>query len=678
MKKRITLFVLSILLLPVMLFASGQQEAKPAETAAEEGAPGVMRDFEYVDVRTGEKGTVQIGNFKEAPEFAALVKAGELPPVNERVPEEPLVLKPIESIGQYGGVIRNNRGAAYRFWIWKFSFEFFLTYNSPYLDTIYPNFSKAYEMSSDGKTFTFYLRKGVKWSDGEPFTADDVLYWYEDEILNDDLFPAKPGGIAPGGNLGKVTKIDDLTVRFSFDKPNPVFIGEMCRWRPPPYSPGHWAKQFHPNYVSEADIKKMMADGGFDTWSDFYQLKSASWNAFANPDRPSVSPWKASNEPTDKVFILKRNPYYWKIDIEGNQLPYIDQHEQTTVSNFDTTLLQMMGGEISHESGAYLGGRPNLPILLQNRDKGNFRIVPYIWAPNSFGSIFFNYVHEDPVVKDILNDKRFRIAISVGMNRDEMNDLLYDGEGFPSQPSTLPGAPHYGRTDEKFKRYVDHDPNLANKMLDEMGLTGRDSDGYRMRPDGKKLTLSMIYVPEHGAGVVADMAELNTKNWADIGLRVVPKPQTAALATEARSAGKFDLVLYNYAPGGRPMNMYTRGTLLPISTGWSVCPAWGAWLSTNGKQGIEPPDIVKDLRTVYEKGMIEPDEAKRNAMLDDALDIMTDNLLVVGSLIEPDSYKFFAVTKNLRNWHREGEPTSAEKYPTQPATWFSATSRVAA
>ena len=542
MKRLLFFLAAAMLLVPAFVFAGGEQEAAAEETKAT-AATGVTREYPFVDTSTGKIGTVTIAGFREAPMLAERVAKGELPPVDQRVPQDPLVLQPVESIGKYGGTVVMNRDTQNPTGkLWRILWEFPLNYSIAFLREIYPNVLKQLEMGPEAKKFTFYLRKGMKWSDGEPFTADDVIFWYEDQIKNDTLFPAKPAIIAPGGNLGLVRKIDSLTVEFVFDDPNPIFEEEACRWRPPPYEPAHYLKQFHPKYTSQDEINKKMRDEGFDTWGDYYQQKGASWTALGDWEKPVIWPWKLMNDPTEAILVIERNPYFWKVDTEGNQLPYVDRQEQTFIADTEAALLQIMAGETTYAQGGYVGGRQNLPILLQNREKGNYRITTYIWPPNCHGSVLLNYTHEDPVLRELFLDKRFRIALSVARDRDEINQAFYDGDAIPSQPTTSRGAPFYGYSDPMFKRYTEHDPDLANRMLDEMGLTARDNDGYRLRPDGKKLVLSIMVATRAGSSA-GEMAELDRQNWEKIGIRVVIKVTTGPLMTAARTAGQYDMEL---------------------------------------------------------------------------------------------------------------------------------------
>ena len=670
MKKTI-FFAASLLLLlaPTMLFAGAQQEAKPTGEAAavEETATGELREFPAYWPPTGEKTMVMIGDFKEAPMLKEKVASGELPPVDQRVPKEPLVLKPIEEIGKYGGsrvqVRQPNRPHGQ---LWRNSLEFPLIYSTPYLNAIYPNVLKSWETSADAKTYVFYFREGMKWSDGDSFDADDMMFWYEDVLKNDILFPSKPANIAPAGVMAQVKKLDQYSVQISFTEPNPLFTEEAARWRPPPYVPSHYMKQFHPNHTSQAAVDKAVKDAGYDTWNDFFTDLRENMRNIGIPGVPGISPWMPINDQSEPIFILERNPFYWKVDTVGNQLPYIDRIEQT-FADIDSWLLQVMAGDVPYSRAGYIGGTPNLSILLQNRKSGDYRITGASWIVNTYGTLYLNFVHEDPILRELFNDKRFRIALSVGIDRDEMNELLYDGYADGSQARPVFGPPF--EDDELFKRYTEYDPDRANRLLDELGLTKRDGDGYRLRPDGKRLVVSVMggktHPPEN-----PEMMNLYEQYWAKIGIDAVVRIQDPALLTEMMRAGKHDIVVQGIALGWRPANPLTRGSLFPLSAYWGPCAAWGAWCVTDGKEGVEPPEIVKNLYQMGKDASVVVDEEKRNAMIAEMVEMFVEDLLVIGGLNEPQRGKYFVIANNLRNVHVPGQPTATEDYPAQLSQWF--------
>lgn len=609
------------------------------------------------------------GKWNEAPMLRQRVAAGELPPVAQRLPEEPLVVEVLEGIGQYGGVIsyaRNPNSPKYQ--THRMLYEFYNTYTTPYRDKILPNVMKGWQINEDASTFRFFMRNGMKWSDGQPFTADDVLFWYQDIILNDDLTPSKPGALTVGGELGKVTKIDDYTVEFSFAAANGVFLESLGRWRPEPYAPGHHLKQYHPAYTSQETIAELMKDEGYDRWSDFFVEKVGGTGAsrVPPPEAPSISAWVALNKAEDTTQVLERNPYYWKVDTAGNQLPYVDRIE-TPMFDQEAWILKILAGELTYAAGGHIGGITNLPTIMQRRDSGNYRVVQSTLPAGSYGTIFLNYSHEDPFLKELFNDHRFRVALSIGIDREVISDLVFRGQAVASQPSPGGGPPYYGDT-PIFKVHTEHDSDRANVLLDEIGLTTRDGEGFRLRPDGSEL--SLVNLVSNSAQFTVDMAELYKTHWKEIGIKVINKPIGGRLWGTQKRAGEFDIATNWNWVGGRPMNFFQRGDIFPAYVSWSTAPAWATWLVTMGAEGEEPPAGVKRLRELYEEGLKTVDEEKSLQLVNEAFKISSENVWRIGVLTEPAVGRFYVLSNKLRNAHRPDEPLPDDLYATPVAAWY--------
>jgi len=335
--------------------------------------------------------------FSEAPQLGDLVATGELPPVRERLPKSPMVVKPHEEVGRYGGVWRRAHlgpldayGATY---VMK---ETLLQYSVDY-EKIVPNVCKAYEWSDNYKTITFYLREGMKWSDGAPFTADDFLFWYEDVALNKKLSPVPPPLFKRGGELLKMVRVDEHTFRIKFARPYASFVDYLAGlWNPTLYMPKHYCRQFHPKYAPPDRIEKMRQEGGFSHWTDQFRHKTYY---VRNPEAPTIQAWLLRDRLSSQVQRWQRNPYYWKVDPEGAQLPYIDAVHFKLVSDAQAVLLQALAGEIDMQmrriGGINVVGIENYPLLMENRAKGGYRIICRdIFRLNKF-AIYFNFTHRD-------------------------------------------------------------------------------------------------------------------------------------------------------------------------------------------------------------------------------------------------------------------------------------------
>ena len=573
--------------------------------------------------QTTSAGGMRTGTYAESPMTAALVEAGELPPVDERLPDEPIVVEPVDEIGTYGGTWMD----AFPNTEWGITEAHGRTLETVILlgddlATLIPNYIKSWEWNADATELTFNLHPGLKWSDGAPSTADDWMFWYHDYMLNTTLRPVPDDVFRVGDEYADLEKIDDYTIRWVFPEAYGYFVERLGTWPKRNlllFFPKHYLQQFHPDYTPMADIEKVMSAEKFDTWADLFLAKN---DALHNPQRPTMYAWKSMTEPSSQLWVFERNPYYFKVDTEGNQLPYIDAIHRVPVGDVEGVLLKILAGEVDLFRVPPLGGLRQLPVLHQNKEQGDYELHPYFLPPVNMGTIYFNMSHKDPVIRGLFRDQRFRSAMSVALNREEINQLVYKGLTYPSQPAPGPGAPYHG-DDPIFKTDTEYDPDRANALLDELGLTDRDSDGFRMRPDGEKLLL--VYHPRNGWPLEGiDMAELYKKYWADVGINIQVKPLTTAIMNPIRAAADYDMHGKAFIVGGKiqpPLNGY----VFPTDQYWRCGEQWGMWISTGGEQGEEPPDWVKRMDEIRSQVIRETDKAKRDALFNEAIRLDVEN-----------------------------------------------------
>ncbi|MCC6176044.1 MAG: hypothetical protein IT305_12125, partial [Chloroflexi bacterium] len=357
---------------------------KPAAPAAKPGqalGANLIGKLEGPEVVT-DQGTWP-KSFKEAPMLAERVKAGKLPPVEQRVPQEPLVIKPVHEIGKYGGIWRRGFTGPGDKWngyraasgpdnvlFWDYTGE-----------KLVPNVAKDWKFEDGGKVLTLYLRKGMKWSDGQPFTADAFTFWFEDLYSNKELLPAGHSSMTINGKPGRVEKVDDTTVRFVF--PDPYFLladvlaGSTALASQSYYgmefmgafAPGHYLKQFHPKYTSQDQVNKLAKDAGFDNWVTMMKFKN-DWAL--NAELPVVTPWITVQPINTPQWILERNPYSMWVDTEGNQLPYIDKIQMNLGENLEVVNLRAVAGEYDFQARHMDAGK--IPVFLENQEKGNYKL----------------------------------------------------------------------------------------------------------------------------------------------------------------------------------------------------------------------------------------------------------------------------------------------------------------
>ena len=590
-----------------------------------------LSDYQKI---TGAK----IVKFNEAPQLTELVKQGKLPPVEERLPDDPLVVVPFEEIGQYGGVIKQTHigmGAAS---VWDCTLHEPLVYFDSSLKTIYPNLAKSWKISDGGKIFTFYLRKGIKWSDGEPFTADDIMFWYEDILLNKDLTPVFPGWLTIKNNPIVIEKVDNYTVRFRFSDSYGYFLDRIAMGNET-FAPKHYLKQFHPRYTSKEKLDELSKKEGFSYWYQLFAQK-ASWAS--NPEVPVIWAWKSVTPLSEQYHISERNPYYWKIDPQGNQLPYIDRWRRELVSGIDMIIMKAVTGEIDFQFRHIWNAYDYYTLLMENRGKGNYQVVRYPGTDTGAGAIYLNLNVKDPVLRSLFQNRTFRRALSIGINRKDINALILLGLGEPRQGLGTPTHPAYV---EKYdKAYTEYNPEKANLLLDSIGLKKRDKDGYRLRPDGKPLAITIDAAS--GYEISMRIIELVAKYWRDLGIKTEPRLLERSLYFTRINANEFEAVTWSLNGGLTPID----GSWVP-SNMW--CPLWSTWLRTGGKSGEEPPKEIKKLWEMLQvEAVATTSVSKRNAIIREVFRLYADNLWIIGTVGIP--WMMGVINNNLKNIPKTG------------------------
>jgi len=563
--------------------------------------------------------------FKEAPTLDALVKSGKLPPVAQRLPEpsQLLVIKPLNEIGKYGGNWRraftgpadHENGNRIN------SADKILTFD--YTGTkIVPSLARDWKVSPDGKTTTIYLRKGAKWSDGKPLTADDFMFWYEDIYLNKNIVPTPFFEFQINGKDGKMRKVDDYTVAFEFPEPYSFFVyqlagstaigaglatrGAFQNWGGA-YAPAHYLKQFLPKYSSEDAANKKAKDLGFDNWVSLLRNRY-SWAL--NPDLPVMTPWKTVSPINTPTWSMERNPYFWGVDTAGNQLPYIDRITMTLAENIEVANLRAIAGEYDIQERHM--GLSKLPVFLENAKKGNYTVH---LDPGLYGSDVTlhmgNSYEGDPEIAKLLRNKDFRHALSLGIDRDQLNEAFWLGVGAPGSVAPAPDT-IYSPGPEWNKKWAQLDVKQANDLLDKIGLTKKDGEGYRQRMDGKgRLRLEMITV---GGSFVpfTPVAEMIKQQWKKIGVDVDIKELERNLAFTRDNNNENQIITWAN-DGSEVLFLFPRHALPVDAAEAHMGMAFARWYASNGTAGKKPddPEMLKafDLfRAAY--GMNDEDRTK--------------------------------------------------------------------
>lgn len=577
--------------------------------------------------------------YNEAPMLRVKVAAGELPSVEKRLPKEPFVLEPLEEIGEYGGAIHTFAPDNLP---WNDMGE--MPEGSSYLlrltedNKIVGDMAKGYEFSDDQKSLTLYLRRGLKWSDGYPFTADDILFMFEDIHENTDV--ASWGGMEP---VKRVKKIDDYTVRFEFDKPQPGFalshlasdLGTEWFF----FHPKHYMKKWHIKY--NPDANELAKEEGFENWVDAFEYHFA-FAPRKDMAKPTMFPW-VLKEFTTTAKVFERNPYYHVVDTAGNQLPYIDRIIIHIV-NKEVYSLKVISGEADV---AYVNTQfVDYPLYKENEEQGGYRVV---MIPGVLGAecvLSINQNHPDPVLGELFQDVKFRQALSLAINREEINDILYLGLGTPRQATVLPSCSFYKK--EWAEAYAEYKPEEANRLLDEIGLTERDGKHFRIGRDGKTVLLMVEFTGMYGISV--SFYELIKEYWEAVGLKVLLKLEEEAFYRQRMGSVDHHILAGEPLEKTKEVTFYTKagwpappGGLL----GWA--PSWGIWLKANrdvetGKRtlddfeggklpGEEPSEEIKQLfRWTWQQKDTVYGSKEYMELSQKILDFHADKLYLIGTV----------------------------------------------
>ncbi len=640
MKRALILTLCLFLVSGAWLFAGGKQEAVTGEEAAavetdtdewsQTVGTGNLAQYDTMDEFQKETGK-SITQFNEAPILAERVSAGELPPVAERIPANPQIIEPVEQIGEYGGTVnvftartmRTGEGA----YLAGVDGIFRI---GPDMASIVPNVAVDWEFADEGRRLTVFIREGMRWSDGTPFTADDIMFWYEDVLLNDELTPVKSADFRPGGELMELFKVDDYTVRFEFAEPYPAmelllghYVGAGM------FLPKHYLKQFHINYNDNAN--ELAKENEFESWIQLFEdMNRMGFNQTPlNPDLPTIKAFKCL-EWTSTHSLLERNPYYWKIDTAGNQLPYFDRVFSQKVEEKEILDAKVMSGEF--DFAAKNTNLMSYPLYKENEETNNYRVL--LWPGIYGGNIVYqpNQTSTDPVLREIFQDVRFRRALSLAINRDEINETMYFGLGTPRQMTVIPESKYF--EPEFADSYVEYDVDRANELLDEMGLEWNANREFRLRPDGKRLAWTLEFYPVTSATAAPQVNQLIKEYWAELGIDLSLKQENAEFYTARVTANEIDMNLWTGDKVGDILFLITPTFFVPYSTAWGVNwgRQWAQWYQTQGKGGEEPPAEPKQLLEWWEGMKTTLDEEERIRLGKNILRSQAENLWVIGTV----------------------------------------------
>lgn len=604
----------------------------------------------------------------EVPTLTERVAAGDLPPVEERLPTEPLVLE-VDQIGTYGGSYDTYLFGESSVILYQHLLrENLMGWNLDFTEPV-PNVATSVDVNDDGSEYIFHLREGMRWSDGEPFTVDDIMFWYDAVFMNDAIIEAATDWLYSGDKPVVVEKVDDLTVAFKFAEPNGLFLINMAA---PEASiitrlPQHYLEQFHADYNSDG-IDALVREAGVNDWTELFDLKAGFApyiglnTMFLDAERPTIGAWHINTPYKGGDMVATRNAFYWKVDQEGNQLPYLDNANFRSFQDEEAMLLAALNGELDVVA-RYINQDANKSLFLDNMERGNYRLYTIGEQRGNTVPIMFNMTSKDPALREVFRNDDFRIGLSHAINRQEVIDLVFQSQGEPAQVAPLAASSAYN--EELERQYTEYDPELANEHLDKAGYNERDAQGFRLGPDGERISF-VIDVTDVQSGQ-SDAMQLVAGYWQAVGIDAQVRVVDRSLQTERRDANEHQVSVWG-AGGSDPITL-VRNPDFYLGYNPFTAPPWAAY-EEDPSSGEEPPESVKrqiELRSQIER---EPDLDKQIELTKEILDIARENFFVLG--ISTANPQYGTVKNDLCNVPDEivGGFIYGELNPAEPSTWY--------
>ncbi len=584
----------------------------------------------------------------ETPMLAPRVAAGELPPLSERLPAPPVVVAfdgEQRSLGQHGGELKLLMGKQKDIrMMMVYGYARLVGYDTDF--EIVPDLLERVDVE-DGRVFTLHLRKNHRWSDGARFTAEDFRYYWEDVANNEEIAPfGPPKALLVDGAPPRFEILDETTVRYSWPSTNPYFLPALAGARPLfIYRPAHYMRRFHARYAETAELERLIEEASARNWAGLHHQKDHQYR-FDNPDLPTLQPWLNTTRPPAERFVFVRNPYYHRIDTAGRQLPYIDR----VIFNISANMLvpAKTGFGESDLQARYLRF-DNYTFLKEGEKKHDFKVRLWRTAKGAKVALFPNLNAADPAWRDLLRDVRFRRALSLAIDRHQINQIIYFGLAREGANTVLPESPLY--RPEYQESWATYDVARANALLDDIGLTERNGRGIRRLPDGR---LIEIIVETAGESTEqTDVLELVHDSWMEIGVKLYTNPSQREVFRNRVFSGEAVMSVWSGLENGLPTADMSPGELAPTRQHQLQWPRWGQYFETAGNAG-EPPDmaVVRDLAALNDAWRRGRNSEERERTWRRMLDIHADQVFTIGILngvLQP-----VVINDHLRNLPVEG------------------------
>ena len=596
-----------------------------------------------------------LSTFQQSPMLDAAVAAGDLPPVEQRLPDDPIVVEPYEGIGVYGGTasvfdggwdLLNPPGGAFRV--------------CPQLQLNLPNYAKGAEFSDGGRTLTIDLRPGVRWSDGHPLSSEDFEFDLLHIEFNNQITPV----VTPMLQGATLEIHHDYSFSYHFPEPQPLFLKKLAHSGDYYLAPAHFLKRYHPDFTDVEQLTREAEELGVEDWRKYFEVVNSTRDLLVF-HRPVLSPFMIIDKSSTRSRF-ERNPYYPKVDPAGNQLPYIDYIETQKVESAEIKAAKASTGQVTFSGRQFMTA--DIPLFKRfEKDNG---YSTYIW-PRPYGSdvVFqMNLTHPDERLRRVFQDVRFRRALSLAIDRDEINDIVYFGQAVPRQLTVVPSSRYF---EPEFARaYADFDPRRAGALLDEMGLADVDGDGVREGVDGKPLNITLEYTL--GETPKQPTVELVTAHWAEVGVQVSRKQISGGLQSTRANAGLMDMAIWHADRNADILFPIEPFWYVPMHVGQEplLFSRWARWYLSGGTKGREPPPQIKQLIEWWQILRRTDDLEERVDMGKRILRSQAENIWSIGVIgLGPHPV---VVKDELKNVPRQGYWgwDSRWSWPYYPETWY--------
>ena len=641
---------------------------------------------------------------KESPMLQSLVAEGKLPALEERMPVSADIMVETDKTPenpQYGGTLRRNNGGLWDYGPFCEEPLFRLTEDGG----VTPNVAKSYDVSEDGLTYTIHLREGMKWSDGEPFTAEDCAYYYNYMLITgvDSATGAVTNSyngnyynwyktVDPADGLSKpaiVTTLDDTTFQIKLYSPKPLLLQAIAidnKWM---FAPKHWYKDIVaydstvPHWsgvedvaslggagltdLSEADaLANALAKSSLYAFDNYTSLgKELGYEYWKYAGRPTLRAWNITSAQTEQTYVFERNPYFWKTDANGRQLPYIDTVEMVTM-DVGLYAQEIISGNLDMAGIEKLN---DFPTFKSGEATGNYTVYSSIQPNWTCCSIELNQTYKDPQYAELFANIDFRHALSICVDRDEMNEILFTGLAVPMQAAAPAGtSQHIEGAPEKWTEY---DPDAANALLDGIAMISKDrtSDGYRTfvggENDGKAITIMIDTTADSNGG---EGVALMAQHFKAIGIQLVETSNTSRPKRNERIYAGNE-VMANYEERMNVFNASVRPDRLGSNRNLNT------WLGKYGEEhkdawkpepGTEIEKIVNYTHDLQTATTIEAAEAAGQNLLQNHY----ENTWVIGYLSDP--YKYTAMSNKVKNFDANYVSCDELRFygNAKPYTWF--------